>query len=187
MGEGNGTPLLENPMDGGAWQATVQEVPKSWRHLSSHPTLLGYHRTLTGFPASYSKFPLAMGWEDPLEKGKATHPSIPVAAAAKFLQSCPTLCNPIDINPPGSPVPEILQAKTLQWDDRSQKWRGTLRFLPQLEKRPSSIEPNSVAAALTWAQTGNARLCVAGLTYLVTQARALSGSLCYSGYFWKSW
>lgn len=43
------------------------------------------------------------------------------------------------------------------------------------------------AAALTWAQTGNARLCVAGLTHLVTQARALLGSLCYSGYFWKSW
>ena len=37
------------------------------------------------------------------------------AAAAKSLQSCPTLCDPIDGNPPGSPVPEILQARTLEW------------------------------------------------------------------------
>ena len=37
------------------------------------------------------------------------------AAAAKLLQSCPTLCNPIDGSPPGSPIPGILQARTLQW------------------------------------------------------------------------
>ena len=37
------------------------------------------------------------------------------AAAAKSLQSCPTLCNPIDGSPPGSPIPGILQARTLEW------------------------------------------------------------------------
>ena len=37
------------------------------------------------------------------------------AAAAKSLQSCPTLCGPIDGSPPGSPVPGILQARTLEW------------------------------------------------------------------------
>ena len=37
------------------------------------------------------------------------------AAAAKSLQSCPTLCVPIDSSPPGSPVPGILQARTLEW------------------------------------------------------------------------
>ena len=37
------------------------------------------------------------------------------AAAAKLLQSCPTLCNPIDSSPPGSAVPGILQARTLEW------------------------------------------------------------------------
>ena len=36
-------------------------------------------------------------------------------AAAKSLQSCPTLCDPIDYSPPGSPVPGILQARTLEW------------------------------------------------------------------------
>ena len=38
---------------------------------------------------------------------------IAAAAAAKSLQSCPTLCDPIDGSPPGSPVPGILQARTL--------------------------------------------------------------------------
>ena len=37
------------------------------------------------------------------------------AAAAKSLQSCPTLCDPIDGSPPGSPGPGILQARTLEW------------------------------------------------------------------------
>ena len=37
------------------------------------------------------------------------------AAAAKSLQSCPTLYDPIDSSPPGSPVPGILQARTLEW------------------------------------------------------------------------
>ena len=36
-------------------------------------------------------------------------------SAAKLLPSCPTLCNPIDSSPPGSPVPGILQARTLEW------------------------------------------------------------------------
>ena len=38
-----------------------------------------------------------------------------LAAAAKSLLSCPTLCDPIDGSPPGSPVPGILKARTLEW------------------------------------------------------------------------
>ena len=38
-----------------------------------------------------------------------------INTAAKSLQSCPTLCDPMDGNPPGSPVPGILQARTLEW------------------------------------------------------------------------
>ena len=37
------------------------------------------------------------------------------AAAAKSLQSCPTLCDPIDGSPPGSAIPRILQARALEW------------------------------------------------------------------------
>ena len=40
---------------------------------------------------------------------------ITAAAAAKSLQSCPTLCDSIDGSPPGSPIPGILQARTLEW------------------------------------------------------------------------
>ena len=42
-------------------------------------------------------------------------PAPSAAAAAKSLQSCLTLCDPIDGSPPGSPVPGILQARTLEW------------------------------------------------------------------------
>ena len=40
---------------------------------------------------------------------------VSAAAAAKLLQSCPTQCDPIDGSPSGSPVPGILQARTLEW------------------------------------------------------------------------
>ena len=40
---------------------------------------------------------------------------LPAAAAAKSLQLCPGLCDPIDGSPPGSPIPGILQARTLEW------------------------------------------------------------------------
>ena len=46
--------------------------------------------------------------------GKTTRP-FRYAAAVKSLQSCPTLCDPIDSSPPGSSVPGILQTRTLEW------------------------------------------------------------------------
>ena len=47
--------------------------------------------------------------------GKSSKCQQTAAAAAKSLQSCPTLCDPIDGSPPGSPIPGILQARTLEW------------------------------------------------------------------------
>ena len=44
-----------------------------------------------------------------------SYPYMTAAAAAKSLQPCPTLCDPIDGGPPGSPVPGVLQARTLEW------------------------------------------------------------------------
>ena len=52
-------------------------------------------------------------------------------AAAKSLQSCPTLCDPVDSSPPGSPVPGILQAKTLEWVDISSMIKNTVLVLKQ--------------------------------------------------------
>ena len=50
-----------------------------------------------------------------ISEGKHRGTPCNAAAAAESLQSCPTLCDPIDSSPPGSPVPGILQARTLEW------------------------------------------------------------------------
>ena len=54
-----------------------------------------------------------MGWGPWGRKESDTAAS--AAAPAASLQSCPTLCDPIDSSPPGSPVPGILQTRTLEW------------------------------------------------------------------------
>ena len=58
---------------------------------------------------------------------------IKYAAAAKSLQSCPTLCDPIDGSPPGSPALGILQARTLEWVaisfSKAWKWRVKVKSL----------------------------------------------------------
>ena len=64
---------------------------------------------IKNLPTMWETWVRPLVWEDLLEKGKAA------AAAAKSLQSYPTLCDPIDGSPPGSPVPGILQARTLEW------------------------------------------------------------------------
>ena len=58
------------------------------------------------------------------------------AAAAKLLQSCPTLCDPIDSSPPSSPIPGILQARTLEWVSISfsnaWKWKVKVKSLSRV-------------------------------------------------------
>ena len=64
--------------------------------------------------------------------------SLPLShtAAAKSLQSCPTLCNPIDGSPPGSPVPGILQARTLERVaisfSNAWQWKVTVKSLSRV-------------------------------------------------------
>jgi len=59
--------------------------------------------------------------------------NICIAATAKSLQSCPTLCDPIDGSPPGSPVPGMLQARTLEWVaisfSNAWKWKVKVKSL----------------------------------------------------------
>ena len=61
------------------------------------------------------------------------HQRLFAAVAAKLLQSCPTLCDPIDGSPPGSPVPGILQARILEWVaisfSNAWKWRVKVKLL----------------------------------------------------------
>ena len=56
-----------------------------------------------------------MGEWGQMQDKQNQHMSAAAAAAAKLLQSCPTLCDPIDGSSPGSPVPRILQARILEW------------------------------------------------------------------------
>ena len=62
--------------------------------------------------------------------------SIRICAAAKSLQSCPTLCDPIDGSPPGSPIPGILQARRLDWAaisfSSAWKWKVKLKSLSRV-------------------------------------------------------
>ena len=55
------------------------------------------------------------------------------AAAAKSVQSCLTLCDPVDVSPPGSPVPRIPQARTLEWvaisSSNAWKWKVKVKSL----------------------------------------------------------
>ena len=64
---------------------------------------------------------------------KKSYDQSAVAAAAKSLQSCPTLCDPTDGSPPGSPVPGILQARTLEWVaisfSNAWKWKVKVKSL----------------------------------------------------------
>ena len=65
-----------------------------------------------------------------------------ISASAKSLQSCPTLCDPIDGNPPGSPVPGILQARTLEWVaiSFSNAWKWS-RLAMSDSSRPHGLQP----------------------------------------------
>ena len=64
----------------------------------------------------------------------------PFHAAAKSPQSCPTLCGPIDGSPPGSPVPGILQARTLEWvaisSSNAWKWKVKVKSLSRVLATP---------------------------------------------------
>ena len=74
--------------------------------------------------------------EDSLQMKTAHCKNIDPAAAAKSLQSCPTLCNPIDVSPPGSPTPGILQARTLEWVaisfSNAWKWKVKVKLLSRV-------------------------------------------------------
>ena len=95
-GEGNDKPLqysfLENPMNRMKRQndrILKEELPRS----------VG------------AQYATGDQWRNNFRKNEG----MAAAAAAKSLQSCTTLCDPIDSSPPGSPVPGILQARTLEW------------------------------------------------------------------------
>ena len=86
---------------------------------------------------------LLTNWKYKLQTGRKLWNSYireRTAAAAKSLQSCPTLRNPIDGSPPGSPVPGILQARTLEWVaiffSNAWKWKVKVKSLSHVLVTP---------------------------------------------------
>ena len=63
--------------------------------------------------------------------------NLDAAAGAKSLQSCPTLCNPIDSRPPGSPIPGTLQTRTLEWVaisfSNAWRWKEKVKSLSRVQ------------------------------------------------------
>jgi len=89
--------------------------------------------------------------------------SMPYAAAAKSLQSCPTLCDPIDGSPPSSLVPGILQARTLEWVaisfSNAWKWKAPpnpVSIKGGLQHSSSESQISSHRKLLPWPQTHHA-------------------------------
>ena len=107
----------------GVWQPTLVFLPGE-----SHG-----QRSLAGYSHGVSQSHAQLKW---VSVGSPSHPLAlltAAAAAAKSLQSCPTLCDPIDSSPPGSPVPGILQARTQEWVtisfSNAWKWKVKVKLL----------------------------------------------------------
>ena len=70
------------------------------------------------------------------------------ASAAKLLQSCPTLCDPMDGSPPGSPIPGILQARTLEWVaisfSNAWKWKVKVKSLSRVRRYDTWAAVNKI-------------------------------------------
>ena len=103
------------------WRQLLKESLQMHRVFQKYPTLSHtcVHRDSANVPVA------------------ATMPSIYTAAAAKSLQSCPTLCDPRDSSPPGSPIPGILQARTLGWVaisfSNAWKWKNKVKSLSRVQ------------------------------------------------------
>ena len=131
--------------------------PTTGVHSNSHPSSRWCHPAISSsvipfsscpqsLPASES-FPMSQffTWGGPSTGVSALASFLPknsqdwspFFAAAKSLQSCPTLCDPIDGSPPGSPVPGILQARTLEWVaiSFSNAWKWKMKV-----KSPSRVQ-----------------------------------------------
>ena len=102
---------------------------------------------------------------------KCQNPICQAAAAAELLQSCPTLCDPTDGSPPGSPVPGFLQARTLEWVaisfSNAGKWKVKVKSLSRVrlcDPVDCSLQGSSVhgifqARVLEWVAIAFSTMC----------------------------
>ena len=93
------------------------ELPKNWHFNQKPGDFYADDKVSHRFIFSYIYF-FSIWFCDSSQYGYIflpDHIENAAAAATKSLQSCTTLCNPVDSSPPGSPIPGILQARTLEW------------------------------------------------------------------------
>ena len=120
---------------------SVSNGPSFWLLPLFLSSVSSLNITTTGShqPSAVAKYPFLLA--------KAPYSSFPLspapaAAAAQSLQSRPTLCDPIDGSPPGSPIPGILQARTLEWVaisfSNAGKWKVKVK---SLSKCPTLCDP----------------------------------------------
>ena len=146
-------PTLCDPIDGsppgspvpGILQARTPEwvaisFSNAWKWKVKAKSLGRVWLLATPWTAAYQA-PPSMGFSRQEYWSRVPSPSPPystAAAAAKSLQSCPTLCDPIDGSPPpGSPIPGILQARTLEWVaisfSSAWKWKVKVKSLSHVQ------------------------------------------------------
>ena len=112
-GEGNGNPIqFLNPMDRGTWWANSTGLQRVRDNLVTKPPPPPEAKRDFSLVFTLGAFEF-LKINPPLEFNSQSCPHW--ASAAKSLQLCPTLCDSIDVSPPGSPAAGILQARTLEW------------------------------------------------------------------------
>ena len=118
--------------------------PRSVLHMSSYTY---FYSCAINLPCTYyfiflftklkfSLKPKSMSFQFNIRRAITQYQMHAAAAAAKLLQSCPTLCDPTDGSPPGSTVPGILQARTLEWVaisfSNAWKWKVKVKLLSRV-------------------------------------------------------
>ena len=136
---------IRRPKERNLWQG--EKTPESRRcepHKKAKSTMYGLRemgRWAWGQPASPSSYSLQcklgkLGQRSWLPKGVVHENAATAAAAAKSLQSCLTLCDPIDGSPPGSAIPGILQRRTPEWVaisfSNAWKWKVKVKSLSRV-------------------------------------------------------
>ena len=141
------------------------------------------------------KLPTSLG---SLEKQESSIKAFAAAAAAKSLQSCPTLCDPTDGSPPGFPIPGLLQARTLEWVaisfSNAWKWRVKVKLLSHVRLFVTTWTaayqaPPSMGFSRQEYWSGvplPSPLKHIPLLYWLCQSLSLGGSQ-QTGKFWKRW
>ena len=126
IGERDGNPLqcscLENPRDGGSWWASVSGVEPSWtplKRLSSSSSRSNWPEEQKSICGS---FPKSQVWGL----------SFSLPCVLKLLQSCPTLCDPMDSSPPGLATHSSILAWSISWAEEPSSSSVVVKSCPTL-------------------------------------------------------